>query len=277
MVPAASQSTLVLSTHSPQTQPTRRIQAMPPPRGSGPPREGEDPDQSEASSKESGVDQELSRENEAGYQEDGNPSFLSIPSACNCQGTPGIPEGTYSERGDGSSSNFCHHCTSPALGEDKELEEEYDDEETFKFPSDFFTLHPAEEGDFWAESSMLGLKIAYVALMDGKVYDITEWAGCQHVGISPDTHRVTYHISFGSQIPGTSGHQRATPDAPPADLQYFLSRIFQVSPGQMSNGNFFAAPQPGPGATAASKPNSTVPKAEAKLKRRKKVRRHFQL
>lgn len=137
-------------------------------------------------------------------------------------------------------------------------------------------LHPAEEGDFWAESSMLGLKITYFALMDGKVYDITEWAGCQRVGISPDTHKVPYHISFGSRIPGTSGRQRATPDAPPADLQDFLSRIFQVPPGQMSNGNFFAAPQPGPGATAAAKPNSTVPKGEAKPKRRKKVRRPFQ-
>lgn len=137
-------------------------------------------------------------------------------------------------------------------------------------------LHPAEEGDFWAESSMLGLKITYFALMDGKVYDITEWAGCQRVGISPDTHRVPYHISFGSRIPGTSGRQRATPDSPPADLQDFLNRIFQVPPGQMSNGNFFAAPQPGPGTTAASKPNSTVPKGEAKPKRRKKVRRPFQ-
>lgn len=627
-----------------------------PPRGPGPPRDAEDPDQSETSSEEeSGVDQELSKEDEAGYQEDGNPSFLSIPSACNCQGTPGIPEGPYSEGENGSSSNFCHHCTSPALGEDEELEEEYDDEESLKFPSDFsrvssgkkpasrrqrhrfptkedtreggrrdprspgrhrlgrkrsqadkrrglglwgaeelcqlgqagfwwliellvlvgeyvetcghliyacrqlkssdldlfrvwmgvwtgrlggwahvmfqflsqgfycgvglFTrflkllgallllalavflgflqlgwrflvglgdrlgwrdkatwlfswldspalqhcltllrdsrpwqrlvrivqwgwlelpwvkqntnrqgnapvasgrycqpeeevarlltmtgvpedelnpfhvlgveatasdvelkkayrqlavmvhpdknhhpraeeafkvlraawdivsnaekrkeyemkrmaenelsrsvneflsklqddlkeamntmmcsrcqgkhrrfemdrepksarycaecnrLHPAEEGDFWAESSMLGLKITYFALMDGKVYDITEWAGCQRVGISPDTHRVPYHISFGSRIPGTRGRQRATPDAPPADLQDFLSRIFQVPPGQMPNGNFFAAPQPAPGATAASKPNSTVPKGEAKPKRRKKVRRPFQ-
>ncbi|EPQ14223.1 DnaJ like protein subfamily C member 14 [Myotis brandtii] len=459
-----------------------------PPRGPGPPRNGEDPDQSEASSEEeSGVDQELSRENEAGHPEDENPSFLSIPSACNCQGTPGIPEEPYSGGGDNSSSNFCHHCMSPALGEHEELEEEYDDEEP-KFPSDFSRvpsgkkppprrqrhrvaakddtweggrrdprspgrhrlgrkrsqadkrrglglwgaeelcqlgqagfwwliellvlvgeyvetcghliyacrqlkgsdldlfrvwagvwagrlggwaqvhpdknhhpraeeafkvlraawdivsnperrkeyemkrmaenelsrsvneflsklqddlkeamntmmcsrcqgkhrrfemdrepksarycaecnrLHPAEEGDFWAESSMLGLKITYFALMDGKVYDITEWAGCQRVGISPDTHRVPYHISFGSRIPGTSGRQRATPDAPPADLQDFLNRIFQVPPGQMSNGNFFAA-HPGPGATGASKPNSTVPKGEAKPKRRKKVRRPFQ-
>ncbi|XP_075381557.1 dnaJ homolog subfamily C member 14 isoform X1 [Mycteria americana] len=34
-------------------------------------------------------------------------------------------------------------------------------------------LHPAEEGDFWAESSLLGLKITYFAMMDGKIYDIT--------------------------------------------------------------------------------------------------------
>lgn len=108
-----------------------------PPRGPGPPRGGGYPDESETGSEESGVDQELSRENETGYQEDGSPSFLSIPSACNCQGSPGVPEGTYSEEGDGSSSSLCHHCTSPALGEDEELEEEYDDEEPLKFPSDF--------------------------------------------------------------------------------------------------------------------------------------------
>ncbi|EHA99734.1 DnaJ-like protein subfamily C member 14 [Heterocephalus glaber] len=99
------------------------------PRGPGPPGEGDDPDQSEAASEEeSGVDQELSK-SEAGYHEDGNPSLLSIPSACSYQGIPRIPQGPYSEGGDGSSSNFCHHCTSPTLGKDEELEEEYDDEE----------------------------------------------------------------------------------------------------------------------------------------------------
>ncbi|XP_074082533.1 LOW QUALITY PROTEIN: dnaJ homolog subfamily C member 14 [Macrotis lagotis] len=142
-------------------------------------------------------------------------------------------------------------------------------------------MHPAEEGDFWAESSMLGLKITYFAMMDGKVYDITEWAGCQRVGISPDTHRVPYHISFGSRIPGPGGRQRATPDAPPAsvaDLQDFFSRIFQVPPGQMPNGNFFATSQSGSGATPSSRPDSsTAPKgSEAKPKWRKKVRRPFQ-
>ena len=115
-----------------------------PPRGPGPPLAEEDPDQSEASSEESGVDQELSRENEAGYQDDGNSSFLSIPSTCNCQGTPGIPEGPYSEGRESSSSNFCHHCTSPALGEDEELEGEYDEEEPLKFPSDLSRV-PSEK------------------------------------------------------------------------------------------------------------------------------------
>ncbi|EHB06739.1 DnaJ-like protein subfamily C member 14 [Heterocephalus glaber] len=119
------------------------------PRGPGPPREGEDPDQSEVSSEESGVDQALSK-SEAGYHEDGNHSFLSIPSACNCQGTPGIPRGPYSE-GDGSSRDFCDHCTSPSLGEDEELEEEYDDEEPLKFPSEFSRVSSGEQPPSWRQ------------------------------------------------------------------------------------------------------------------------------
>ncbi|KAF1550082.1 hypothetical protein FQV10_0009915, partial [Eudyptes schlegeli] len=86
-------------------------------------------------------------------------------------------------------------------------------------------LHPAEEGDFWAESSLLGLKITYFAMMDGKIYDITEWAGCQRVGISPDTHRVPYHISFGSRSSGPGGRQRSASKGSPtsaADLQDFF-------------------------------------------------------
>ncbi|NXV52941.1 DJC14 protein, partial [Uria aalge] len=83
-------------------------------------------------------------------------------------------------------------------------------------------LHPAEEGDFWAESSLLGLKITYFAMMEGKIYDITEWAGCQRVGISPDTHRVPYHISFGARNAGPAGRQRSASKGSPtsaADLQ----------------------------------------------------------
>ncbi|NXI47918.1 DJC14 protein, partial [Galbula dea] len=86
-------------------------------------------------------------------------------------------------------------------------------------------LHPAEEGDFWAESSLLGLKITYLAMMDGRIYDITEWAGCQRVGISPDTHRVPYHISFGARGSAPGRRQRSTAKGSPpsaADLQDFF-------------------------------------------------------
>ncbi|XP_075055639.1 dnaJ homolog subfamily C member 14 [Mixophyes fleayi] len=143
-------------------------------------------------------------------------------------------------------------------------------------------MHPAEEGDFWAESSMLGLKITYFAMMQGKVFDITEWAGCQRVGISPDTHRVPYHISFGSRNPTNTGRQRPPPESSPtsvADLQNLLNRLFQGSPTQMPDGNIFTAPQqPSPGAPSPSGPSKpdTAPKSETKSKRKKKMRRPVQ-
>ncbi|KAJ7999531.1 hypothetical protein DPEC_G00195390 [Dallia pectoralis] len=115
--------------------------------------------------------------------------------------------------------------------------------------------HSAEEGDLWAESSMLGLRITYFACMDAKVYDITEWAGCQRIGISPDTHRVPYHISFGSKNNGSTGQRHRTSPGPehpspgpthPADLQDFFNRIFQGGPppDMAANGGFFASGTP---------------------------------
>ncbi|NXO45817.1 DJC14 protein, partial [Locustella ochotensis] len=71
--------------------------------------------------------------------------------------------------------------------------------------------HAAEEGDLWAESSLLGLKVTYLARMDGHIYDVTEWAGCQRVAISPDSHRVPYHLSFGARTAAAAGRQRAPP------------------------------------------------------------------
>lgn len=124
--------------------------------------------------------------------------------------------------------------------------------------------HGAEEGDLWAESSMLGLRITFFAFMDGKVFDITEWAGCQRISISPDTHRVPYHISFGSK--GSSGPSRhrsssdhAAGGGSPADLQDFFNRFFQTgSPSDASaNGGFFPAGNPphhGPGPSAGAPP-----------------------
>ncbi|KAM9214415.1 dnaJ homolog subfamily C member 14 [Leptosomus discolor] len=144
-------------------------------------------------------------------------------------------------------------------------------------------LHPAEEGDFWAESSLLGLKITYFAMMDGKIYDITEWAGCQRVGISPDTHRVPYHISFGSRSAAPPGRQRSSSKGSPAsaaDLQDFFARVFQGSSGPMPGGGPFPPPPAPPGAAAPPgappRAEGAAPKGDAKHKRRKKVRRPFQ-
>ncbi|CAB1315188.1 unnamed protein product [Coregonus sp. 'balchen'] len=86
--------------------------------------------------------------------------------------------------------------------------------------------HSAEEGDLWAE-----------------------------IGISPDTHRVPYHISFGSKNNGSSTQRHRTPPGPehpppgptnPADLQDFFNRIFQGGPPPdiAANGGFFPSGPP---------------------------------
>ncbi|KAH8295193.1 hypothetical protein KR018_008454 [Drosophila ironensis] len=62
--------------------------------------------------------------------------------------------------------------------------------------------HSAKDGDIWAETSMLGLRWKYLALMDTKVYDITEWANCQKGALShlePNSHVVQYRIVRGAQ------------------------------------------------------------------------------
>ncbi|XP_072308649.1 dnaJ homolog subfamily C member 14 [Eucyclogobius newberryi] len=129
--------------------------------------------------------------------------------------------------------------------------------------------HSAEEGDLWAESSMLGLRITYFACMDGKVYDITEWAGCQRISISPDTHRVPYHISFGAKNSSSARHRAPSEHPPgptnPADLQDFFNRIFKgvAPPTDMSaNGAFFPStphPPPGPGPGTSTGPTFPPP------------------
>ncbi|KAG9333976.1 hypothetical protein JZ751_009292 [Albula glossodonta] len=144
---------------------------------------------------------------------------------------------------------MCTRCE----GKHRRFEMERDPSEA-RFCAECKRHHAAEEGDFWAESSMLGLRITYFAFIDGKVYDITEWAGCQRIGISPDTHRVPYHISFGSKNNGSATRHRTPPEPPPvpaspADLQDFFSRIFQggTANGMAgATGSFFPSPPPPP-------------------------------
>lgn len=173
-----------------------------------------------------------------------------------------------------------------------------------RFCAECNRCHSAEEGDLWAESSMLGLRITYFACMDGKVYDITEWAGCQRISISPDTHRVPYHISFGSKNNSNSTRHRtpsehAAGPTNPADLQDFFNRIFKGGPpnDMAANGGFFPSGPPHhhpPGAAAppfspppsqtgfympgSQRPESSETWAESGKppRRRKKVRKPFQ-
>lgn len=62
--------------------------------------------------------------------------------------------------------------------------------------------HSAKEGDIWAESKYFGFLWHYYACMDGAVYDITEWAGCQRKNLKhlrPNSHNVQYRIVLGKQ------------------------------------------------------------------------------
>lgn len=60
--------------------------------------------------------------------------------------------------------------------------------------------HSAREGDIWAETSWFGLRWKYLAMMEGNVYDITDWANCQKGALShlqPNSHIVQYRIVLG--------------------------------------------------------------------------------
>lgn len=62
--------------------------------------------------------------------------------------------------------------------------------------------HSARDGDIWSESSMFGLRWKYFGCMDGGVYDITDWATCQHGSLKhmrANTHSVQYRIIFGGK------------------------------------------------------------------------------
>uniref|UniRef100_A0A1Y9H2H4 J domain-containing protein n=1 Tax=Anopheles dirus TaxID=7168 RepID=A0A1Y9H2H4_9DIPT len=123
--------------------------------------------------------------------------------------------------------------------------------------------HPAREGDIWAETSFLGLRWKYLAMMEGNVYDITEWANCQKGALShlqPNSHIVQYRIVLGSssqqqqqqqqhqqQHPAASqqgggsqqdkeqiGRSRKDPTANEPNLDDFLNNIYA---GQNQQGN----------------------------------------
>ncbi|PAA74617.1 hypothetical protein BOX15_Mlig018394g1 [Macrostomum lignano] len=52
--------------------------------------------------------------------------------------------------------------------------------------------HPAQDGDLWAESRLLGLRRVFLACQDGRVCQVNELARCQaelFAKLQPDCHR----------------------------------------------------------------------------------------
>ncbi|XP_049531782.1 uncharacterized protein LOC125949113 [Anopheles darlingi] len=123
--------------------------------------------------------------------------------------------------------------------------------------------HPAKEGDIWAETSCFGLRWKYLAMMEGNVYDITEWANCQKGALShlqPNSHVVQYRIVLGSSSSGASssqqhqqhsagmqqdkeslGRSRKEPTVNEPNLDDFLNNIYagqnQQAAGQAASGS----------------------------------------
>lgn len=63
---------------------------------------------------------------------------------------------------------------------------------------------------------MMGLRWRYLALMEGKVYDITEWANCQKGALShlePNSHMVQYRIVRGAQQQQQHQQQQQQPQS----------------------------------------------------------------
>ncbi|XP_055614010.1 uncharacterized protein LOC129760387 [Uranotaenia lowii] len=117
--------------------------------------------------------------------------------------------------------------------------------------------HSAREGDIWAETSFFGLRWKYLAMMEGNVYDITEWANCQKGALShlqPNSHIVQYRIVLGGnsqqqqQKQQGGGQQPADKDAARSrkdlnasepNLDDFLNNIYggQNQQQQQTQGN----------------------------------------
>ncbi|XP_037814731.1 ras guanine nucleotide exchange factor P [Lucilia sericata] len=115
--------------------------------------------------------------------------------------------------------------------------------------------HSAREGDIWAETSMLGLRWKYLALMEGKVYDITEWANCQKGALAhlePNSHMVQYRIVRGAQQQQQQQQQQQKQQAQQQQQQHHQ---------QQHAGSQY----PGPGGMGGKFKRDNIPTSEASL------------
>ncbi|EFA12112.2 hypothetical protein TcasGA2_TC002258 [Tribolium castaneum] len=89
--------------------------------------------------------------------------------------------------------------------------------------------HSAREGDIWAEARCFGFLWHYYACMEGSVYDITEWAGCQKDSLKhlrPDSHQVQYRIALGKQNSQPRRHSGSQRNEKPPDLENLLNTLY---------------------------------------------------
>ncbi|XP_068898991.1 dnaJ homolog dnj-5 [Tenebrio molitor] len=89
--------------------------------------------------------------------------------------------------------------------------------------------HSAREGDIWAEARCFGFLWHYYACMEGNVYDITEWAGCQKDSLKhlrPDSHQVQYRIALGKQASQPRRHSGSLRNEKPPDLENLLNTLY---------------------------------------------------
>ncbi|KAJ8917785.1 hypothetical protein NQ315_010691 [Exocentrus adspersus] len=93
--------------------------------------------------------------------------------------------------------------------------------------------HAAREGDIWAEARVFGFLWHYYACMEGSVYDITDWAGCQKESLKhlrPDSHHVQYRIALGKQNNQTRRHTASAHSERP-DLENLLNTLYGQNDG----------------------------------------------
>ncbi|XP_055885554.1 dnaJ homolog dnj-5-like [Biomphalaria glabrata] len=86
-------------------------------------------------------------------------------------------------------------------------------------------FHAAKEGDVWAETTMLGFRWHYYALMENHVFDITQWMACHKEyfkHMKANYHNVTYRIA-------TEGNKRNKRQAGEPSLEDFINHLINKS------------------------------------------------
>ncbi|BFZ16727.1 hypothetical protein BsWGS_19766 [Bradybaena similaris] len=133
------------------------------------------------------------------------------------------------------------------------------------------TRHSAKEGDVWAESTILGFYWHYFALMEGHVFDITEWMKCHEEyfnHMKANSHTVMYKIATEGNRRNRH-HQQGDPS-----FEDLLNQIFKSSTTPNGRQPPWGTSHPGSEKSSAQggTHEASATAAAAKKSRRKKKR-----